>query len=64
MDPDKTARALRDKQADLEQAIEDNAVLNVKCLAADLALLYGLVADLVDATGWTVLVDVEIEPNP
>ena len=59
MDPDKTALELRGKQVDLELAIENNAVLNIKDLAADLADLYGYVADHVEATGWTILVDVE-----
>jgi hypothetical protein len=62
-DPEQTARDLRKKQEELEAAVENNAVLNVHALATNLAALHGALADHIDATAWTVLVDVEISDD-
>jgi hypothetical protein len=62
-DPEQTARDLRKKQEELEAAVENNAVLNVHAVTAALAELYGALADHIEATAWTVLVDVEISDD-
>lgn len=62
MTNEELVKELRSRQRRLHHAIDNNAVLNVKSLAGDLAILYGLVADMAEQDDLLDVVRESLEP--
>lgn len=56
--PERAVRLLRAKVGELEAAVLSNTRIDSLWLAADLALIAGILADHIERTGWAA--DVEV----
>jgi len=61
LSPERAVRLLRAKAGELERHVLDHTRIDTLWLAADLALIAGLVADHIERTGWVTEVEVEHE---